>query len=87
MSRHPVWELLDRLQMDSRAQAAKLVELRALVASLDLTEPSRPKCPDCGTAFRSVRAVAEHRYNSHSGPVPEHVLAAEAKADSVRYAG
>lgn len=33
-ARHAVWQLLDRLQMDNREQAARLVELRRYVASL-----------------------------------------------------
>lgn len=36
--RHPIWELLDRIQMDNRDTAAKIVELRAHVASLDLSK-------------------------------------------------
>jgi uncharacterized C2H2 Zn-finger protein len=75
---HPIWQLLDKLQMDNRAQAAKLVELRALVASLELPDgDGRVKCPLCGISFRSDRQIAEHVYNSHAGPVPEHYLAAE----------
>lgn len=38
MTRHPIWELLDKIQMDNRDQATKIVELRAHVASLDLSE-------------------------------------------------
>ena len=40
--RHAIWQLLDRLQMDNRAQAAKLVELRAAVATLGLPEKDPP---------------------------------------------
>ena len=40
--RHPVWQLLDRLQMDNRAQAAKLVELRAAFAAMALPEKEPP---------------------------------------------
>jgi hypothetical protein len=33
-ARHAIWQLLDRLQMDNREQAARLVELRMHVAGL-----------------------------------------------------
>jgi hypothetical protein len=78
--RHPVWQLLDKLQMDNRAQAAKLVELRALVAGLGLPEYEPAICPDCGTKFSSKLTRDEHLYNAHGGPIPEHYLAAERAA-------
>lgn len=57
--RHQLWQALDRLQMDNRAQAARIVEIRSMVASLDLPAdwaPARPgsptalhpdACPEC----------------------------------------
>lgn len=36
--RHPVWELLDKIQMDNRDMAARIVELRAHFASLEIGE-------------------------------------------------
>lgn len=77
---HPIWVLLDKLQMDAREHSAKLVELRSYVASLSLPDPKRRECPECGTAFRNELVMAEHRYNSHGGAVPEHYLAAERAA-------
>lgn len=49
---HPVWELLDRAQMDIRNAQARLVELRSLVAQTQLAPPRTPKpaCSDCGVA-------------------------------------
>jgi hypothetical protein len=40
--RHPVWTLLDKLQMDNRAQAAKLTELRAAFAAMALPDKEPP---------------------------------------------
>lgn len=77
---HPIWVLLDKLQMDNREQAAKLVELRSYVASLNLPDPKRRECPECKVVFRNELVMAEHLYNSHAGPVPEHYLAAERAA-------
>lgn len=81
--RHPIWVLLDKLQMDNREQAAKLVELRALVAGLELPDPSASLCPECGTRFRSRLVMEEHRYQNHEGPVPEHYVRAERLAGFV----
>ena len=75
--RHPIWELLDKLQMDNRAQAAKLVELRALMCDVQIPEPVQFTCPDCGIRFCRVSLMEEHRYSAHEGPVPGHYLSAE----------
>lgn len=54
--------------------------LRAIAGS-DLLKAERPRCPVCGTSDRSEYAVAEHLHRSHGGPVPKHILDAEARAD------
>jgi len=55
--RHPVWEILDGLQMDLRASNAKIVELRARLSQMDglpeglprINGPvTAPACPGCG---------------------------------------
>lgn len=75
--RHPIWVLLDQLQMDNRAQAAKLIEIRSYVANLALPEEHLHHCPECQASHRHAHALAEHRYHCHAGAVPEHYLAAE----------
>lgn len=35
-SRHEIWRVLDALQMDHRALGAKIVEVRAMVAAMNL---------------------------------------------------
>lgn len=80
---HPIWVLLDKLQMDNRAQAAKLVELRSYVANIDLPDPSLTICDVCGTKHRHRHAMEEHRYHVHDGPIPEHYITAERLADDV----
>jgi len=78
--RHPLWQLLDRLQMDIRSMDAKLVEIRSLISQLQLAPPTRHLCVDCGAVHRHSQALAEHRYRCHDGPVPAHYLAAELAA-------
>jgi hypothetical protein len=75
--RHPVWVLLDKLQMDNRAMAAKIADLRMHVAALDLPEYETFACPTCGITFRLSILRDEHIYNSHHGAVPPHYLRAE----------
>lgn len=70
--RHEIWKLLDELQMNNRADAAKLVTLRSLVAGLNLPTPSGLACPRCGLACKGPRTLAEHMHQLHGGPLPEH---------------
>lgn len=70
--RHDIWQVADALQMDLRAATAKLVELRARLAALDLPAGSGSTCPACGLKMRGPKTLAEHVYQSHAGPVPEH---------------
>lgn len=70
--RHDIWQVADALQMDLRAATAKLVELRARLAALDLPTNNASACPTCGVKLRGPNTLAEHVYNSHDGPVPAH---------------
>jgi hypothetical protein len=53
---HPVWALLDRLQMDNRDQAAKLTELRAQIAALGVLP----------AVSRRENAAAYHPFNDEA---------------------
>lgn len=79
-SRHEIWAMLDRLQMDAREHVARIDTLRQLVAAIELPTAARPACPTCGIAFQLTWQRDEHVYTSHNGPVPEHYLAAERAA-------
>jgi hypothetical protein len=78
--RHDIWKVADALQMDLRAASAKLVELRAHLASIDLPDPSSVTCPTCGIKRPGPRTLAEHVHVSHDGPVPDHWLAIEERS-------
>lgn len=79
-ARHDIWQLADRLQMDLRAAQAKLVELRSMLATLDLPHAAQLKCPTCGLPVRGPITLAEHIRNSHDGPVPQPWLDIEARS-------
>ena len=78
--RHDIWAVADSLQMDLRAASAKLVELRAKLAGLDLPDPTKLKCPHCELETRGERTLAEHLHNLHNGPIPEHYASIEARS-------
>jgi hypothetical protein len=86
--RATIWELADRIQMDLNNAQARLVELRSHLAQTDIPKLKadvRHPCPECKTAgithdLRSASKLAEHRYHSHDGPLPNHYAAAEAIA-------
>jgi len=75
--RHDIWQVADALQMDLRAAQAKLVELRARLAQLDLPEPTAVTCPTCGLRCLGPNTLAEHIHVLHDGPIPPHTTAAD----------
>lgn len=70
-----------RLRMDLTNAQAKLTDIIEALAAHPDAELPRPKCPVCGTTFRGERSLSEHAYHAHDGPVPQHYLEAEARAD------
>lgn len=79
---HPIWELLDRMQMDMRAMNAKLTDLRARVAALNLVVDEPLHCPHCGPWHRSAELLEEHLYSvdPERYPLPAHWAAADTRA-------
>ena len=75
--RHTVWRQLDKMQMDIRDLAARMVELRATVAGLQLPEGEKPECPVCGLVFSKRLWMETHWYQAHDGPIPSSDQAAE----------
>jgi hypothetical protein len=81
--RHEIWAVADALQMDLRAAAAKLVELRARLAALDLPGKEATVCPTCGVSCAGPQTLAEHVYTSHGGPTPAHWERIEAMSEEL----
>jgi hypothetical protein len=81
VSKNEALELTSKMQMQNRREAARIVELRAYLASLpDDPGVSGIDCRFCRLEFRSVAKRDEHVYHQHGGPVPEHWLEAERRA-------
>jgi hypothetical protein len=64
-----VLEQLRRIRSDLTAAQAKLTDAMRLVAALDIPDPGRVPCPECGLEF-SERRLAEHLYVVHGGSTP-----------------
>lgn len=78
-----IFRVLGYVQDDLRGAQAKLVEVRAMLATLNLpSEQVAIRCPDplCAVVFKSERKLAEHLYQLHGGPEPEHWRQAETLA-------
>lgn len=68
MSTHAgdVFKLIGYLQDDLRKTQARLVEIRALLASLNLPTPtSEHVCPKCAVDRRTADQLADHLVNVH----------------------
>jgi hypothetical protein len=73
-------ELLRRIRLDATAIQAKVSDAMTQLAALELPNASASRCGVCGIRLRGPIALAEHAYNSHAGPLPEHFIAAERAA-------
>lgn len=70
---HEILAALKTLRYDLTALQAKLSDLLTLAARLPTPDPpDSVECPNCQLAFESERRLAEHAYNVHHGPEPEH---------------
>lgn len=66
--------VLKKLRYDLTAAQGKVGEALRMVAALDLPENAgdRVPCPKCGVKLPGPRTLAEHDYQLHDGPEPEH---------------
>jgi hypothetical protein len=71
---------LKKLRYDLTAMQARVSDLLDQAARLNLPTPRPHICPDCGLVFRSAPRLAEHLFQTHAGPLPDHWQAAEARA-------
>jgi hypothetical protein len=79
MADHEILELAKKIRYDLTALQAKTSELLQMAARL---EPPAPPiiCPECQLPFKGPKTLAEHRYQQHDGPLPEHWATAEERA-------
>lgn len=82
-TRDDVVKQLEQILYDLSVTRTRVSEALRAVAAL----PSEPDvnlvCRDCGVSHRSTYRLAEHRYAQHGGPVPQHFLDIEARAEPV----
>lgn len=79
-SKDDLVKMLKQVKYDLSVTQTRVAEIAEAVALLDLPSTPKPVCPRCQITQRNALALAEHVYNAHNGPVPEHYLAAERRA-------
>lgn len=67
-----IYELLKKIRYDTTAIQSKVTDALNALADLNLVDQPAARCPRCGTEFRGPLRLAEHMYQSHDGPLPEH---------------
>jgi hypothetical protein len=82
---HEIVTTLKRIQFDLTNLQMKVRETLRMAGSLELEPHKQQLCPECqqaGVTFdlRTATKLAEHRYHSHDGPLPDHYAAAEQAA-------
>lgn len=79
---HDLVALLKRMRYDLTDLQMKVTDALNMVATLNLPDPAAVICPEpnCGVTLRSERKLAEHLYQLHDGPEPEHWRQAETLA-------
>lgn len=65
-------ELAMSIRYDLTAAQGKLTELMRQIGALKITDRLGVTCPRCGLPLPGPRVLAEHIYQLHSGPFPEH---------------
>jgi hypothetical protein len=73
-----VYEMLRKIRYDLTAAQGKLTDVFSMLGELNLQDTPAHQCERCGAIFRGAAPLAEHVYQSHDGPEPEHWLRIEA---------
>ena len=87
---HPddILSMLRQVKYDLSVTQTRIDEAIRAVGALPFPPKVQIACPSCRlNHFRSERSLAEHVYNHHAGPVPEHYLAVERLAGFVPVEG
>ena len=72
MTAEDVYEMLRKIRYDLTAAQGKLTDVFSMLGELNLQDTPAHVCDRCGVKIRASALLAEHVYNSHAGPVPEH---------------
>lgn len=72
MTAEDVYEMLRKIRYDLTAAQGKLTDVFSMLGELNVQDTPAHQCDRCGVTFRAPTLLAEHVYNSHAGPEPEH---------------
>src|SRR5262245_20490733 len=75
-----VYTQLRACREDLTRLQGRVTDIVNMLNTLALPERELERCPHCGLGFQGPLSLAEHVYNSHKGPLPEHYIAAEKRA-------
>ena len=70
------------IRYDLTAAQAKLTELMTAISAAQIRPIRRVACPECGASLQGPYALAEHLWNVHDGPEPEHWMQIEARVET-----
>lgn len=80
MTADDLYEMLRKIRYDLTAAQGKLTDVFAMLGELNVQDTPANVCETCGCAFRASALLAEHRYTSHEGPVPDHWVRIEERS-------
>lgn len=75
-----VYRQLRAMREDLTKMQGRVTDIVNMLNTFNFPDAEAEKCPHCDLKFKGPLSLAEHVYNSHDGPVPEHYLAAERAA-------
>ncbi len=74
-----LYDLLLKIRYDTTAIQAKVTDALRTLNALNLPVNPPAECPHCGIELTGPIKLAEHLYQTHNGPTPEHWAALEQK--------
>lgn len=75
-----VYKLLHEIRHEATVLIAKANDALTLLAELNISDLPSARCPKCELELRGPLKLAEHIYQSHDGPLPDHYAALDARA-------
>lgn len=87
-TKEDVIEMLKKQRQELTALQSRTTDLLTAVAALtpatmDAATPGKVKCPRCGVPLSGSERLAEHNYQVHDGPYPDHWIEQDKQLDEL----